>query len=260
MWQSSALVSPTKTLNRDVAPIGDDIEALGESRADVEMGNDEDEEPLEAEIPRECIPRTPTSREKQKREDSGHVVYRSWCAAGVEDRGVDGQHRIELLGEEERERITPTVAFDYGFLTQDNADTCQILICRASRYGPMEQNGPTAYSISCLVGFIKDFGLRRIILKCDNEPSTKALQDAVIHACEGVEVMPQGLPDGDHMANGRVEMAVRDVKRQCRTLRISAEHNTGVRIADDGPLLSRLPHFAAQVMNKMMIGKRWKNE
>ena len=108
--------------------------------------------------------------------------------------------------------------------------------------------------------FIKDLGVRRIVSKCDNEPSTKALQDAVIHACVGVEVIPQGLLEGDHMANGRVEMAVRDVKRQCGTLRVSAEHNTGVRIADDSPLLSRLPRFAAQVMNKVRIGKRWKNE
>ena len=44
------LVSPTETLNRDVAPIGDDIETVEESRADVEMGNEEDEEPMEAEI------------------------------------------------------------------------------------------------------------------------------------------------------------------------------------------------------------------
>ena len=50
------------------------------------------------------------------------------------------------------------------------------------------------------------------------------------------------------MANGRVELAVREVKRQCRTLRFSAEQNTGVRIADDSPLLSWLPRFAAQVM------------
>ena len=67
----------------------------------------------------------------------------------------------------------------------------------------------------------KDLGFRRIILKCDHEPSTKALQDAVIHASVGVEVIPRGPPEGDHMANGRVEMAERQVKRQCRTLRIS---------------------------------------
>ena len=90
------------------------------------------------------------------------------------------------------------------------------------------------------------------------EPSTKALQDAVIHACVRVEVIPQGPPDGDHIANGRVEMAVREVKRQCATLRISAEQNTRVRIADDSPLLSWLPRFAAQVMNKMRIGRHGK--
>ena len=70
-----------------------------------------------------------------------------------------------------------------------------------------------------------------------------------------VEVIPQGPHGGDHMANGRFEMAVREVKRQCRTLRISAEHNTGVRIADDSPLLSWLPRFAVQVTNKLRIDK-----
>ena len=57
------------------------------------------------------------------------------------------------------------------------------------------------------------------------------------------------------MANGRVQVAVREVKRQCRTLRISAEQNTSVRIADDSPLLSWLRRFAAQVMKLMRIGK-----
>ena len=53
------------------------------------MGNEEDEEPLAAENPRvRMSPKNPTSREKQKHEDSGHAVYRSWCAACVEGRGV----------------------------------------------------------------------------------------------------------------------------------------------------------------------------
>ena len=38
---------------------------------------------------------------------------------------------------------------------------------------------------------------------------------------------------------------------------ISAEHNTGVRIADDSPLLSWLRRFAAQVMNKMKIERKF---
>ena len=114
---------------------------------------------------------------------------------------------LNYWDEEERERTTPIVAFDYGFLTQENADTFPILICRDSRYGQTgatccERKGPTAYTISFLVGFIEDLGFRRIILKCDNEPSTNALQDAVIHACVRVEVILQLPPEGDHMANG----------------------------------------------------------
>ena len=34
----------------------------------------------------------------------------------------------------------------------------------------------------------------------------------MIQACVGVEVIPQGPAEGDHMANGRVEMAEREVK------------------------------------------------
>ena len=70
-------------------------------------------------------------------------------------------------------------------------------------------------------------------MKCDNEPNTKSRKDAVIQACAGVELMPQGSREGDHMANGRVEMAVRGVKRQRRSLRISVGQKTSVRIADD---------------------------
>ena len=93
-WQSSKLVSPTKTLNTDLAPSSDDIEPVQVLREDVEMANDEDEEPLEAEVPRARMnPNNPTSRERQEDEDSGHAVYRNWCAACVEGRGVGGQHR-----------------------------------------------------------------------------------------------------------------------------------------------------------------------
>ena len=67
-------------------------------------------------------------------------------------------------------------------------------------------------------------------------------------------MIPQGPLQGDHMATGRAEMAVRKVKRQCGTLRISAEQSTSVRVAEDSPLLNWFPRFAAQVMNKMRIG------
>ena len=100
---------------------------------------------------------------------------------------------------------------------------------KLERHVVIDKVGPTAYSISFLVCFIEDHGLRSIILKCDNEPSTKSLKYEVIQASASVEVIPQGPHEGDHMANGLVEMSVREVKRQCRTLRIAAEHNRAHR-------------------------------
>ena len=151
------------------------------------------------------------------------ILDRNWCAACVEGRGAGRQHRIELLEEEEeRERTTPIVAFDYCFLTQENADTFQILICRDNRHCQMgvtccERKDSTAYSISFLVDFINDLDFRRIILKCASETSMKVFQEAMVDSC--------------------VEVAVREMNRQCRILRFTAEPNTSVRITDDISLL-----------------------
>ena len=49
---------------------------------------------------------------------------------------------------------------------------------------------------------------------------------------------------------------VREMKRQCRTLRISAEHNTSVRITDVCSLLTWIPHSAMQLLDRMRTGRR----
>ena len=68
-------------------------------------------------------------------------------------------------------------------------------------------------------------------------------------------MIPQGPLAGDHMANGRVEIVVREVKRQCKSLRISSEHSQKCVSWADSPLLSWVHRFAAQVMNKMRNSK-----
>ena len=105
VWQCSALVSLTTTLNRSAVPIGDDIEPVGESRVNVETRNGEEEESLEDGIPtlEAVIQKNPTSREEQELEDCGHAVHRSWCVVCVKDRGVGKHHQFELLEKEGRD-------------------------------------------------------------------------------------------------------------------------------------------------------------
>ena len=66
---------------------------MGESRADVETGKEE--ESLEAEIPTvEMNPKDHMSRAEQEQEDCGHAGYGNWCAPYVEGRGVGRQHQV----------------------------------------------------------------------------------------------------------------------------------------------------------------------
>ena len=171
-------------------------------------------------------PKNPSSREEN--EGARHAVRRKWSAACVEGRGVGEQHRTEQLEDEERERTTPiAVACDYGGMTKENADTLPVLICQDSRYDQTgatccERKGPAAYSISFHVGSIKGLGFGRVILRCDNDAGTKSLEDEVIRACARGSASTEP-PEGDHIPTGRVEMEVREVKRQCRPLRNSGE-------------------------------------
>ena len=123
--------------------------------------------------------------------------------------GVGTQLQVEPMEEEERERTNPTVTFDCGFLTQENADTFPMLICRNSRQSETgatssERKDPTSYLISFLVDC-------RTLLQDENEPSMKVFQEGS-GGCE----------------------------RNEKTMQISqkyVEKNSSVRIEDDIPLL-----------------------
>ena len=122
-----------------------------ESRADVETGIEEEQEP----------------------EDCGHAVHSSGCVVCVKGRCVVKHLQVETLEEEERERTTPMVAFDRVFLTQENSDLFPVLMCRDNRHG----------QIPLLVDLIKDLESLGIILEDENKPSLKLFQEVMIYMC-----------------------------------------------------------------------------
>ena len=102
VWQSSGLLSPTKTLRRGAEPIGDNIEPVEGSRVDVETRNVE--ESLEEGIPTfEMSQKNPSSRKEPEIEDARVGVL------FVSEIVVQGKPSM--------------VTFDFVFLTQENADT-----------------------------------------------------------------------------------------------------------------------------------------
>ena len=59
-----------------------------------------------------------------------------------------------------------------------------------------------------------------MLLRSDNERGLLAFLRAAAASLEGVEVIEQASPEGDHAATGLAEVGVREVKAQIRVLRV----------------------------------------
>ena len=62
-----------------------------------------------------------------------------------------------------------------------------------------------------------------MLLRSDNERPLLAFLRAAAASLEGVEVIEQASPEGDHAANGLAEVGVREVKSQTRVLKSHLE-------------------------------------
>ena len=61
--------------------------------------------------------------------------------------------------------------------------------------------------------------LLKFIFKSDGEPALAALKTAAISRCVGRDVTPKETPRGDWKSHGEIEVAIRDIRRQARTLK-----------------------------------------
>ena len=95
LWQSSALVSPTTILNTELAPIGDDTEPNEALRKNIKIGNDEDEEPLEAEVPRARVTTKIQQAERNKNMKIQDMLFTGGGVLLVSKDEVSGDN-IEL--------------------------------------------------------------------------------------------------------------------------------------------------------------------
>ena len=106
--------------------------------------------------------------------------------------------------------------------------------------------------------------LRRFVLKDDQEPSIKALREAVIRritALKGdldIQVTPEESPVGESESNGEVESAIKQVQGQFRTVRLSLQSSYQQIVPDDHvAALWLLPH-SAQLLHRYLVGQEGK--
>jgi hypothetical protein len=106
---------------------------------------------------------------------------------------------------------------------------------------------------------LKWLGHTRMIIRCDNEPALKALAEEAILAAkariESLESLSKEAPEPyDSQSNGLIEVGVRMIRAQFRTLKACLERRLGVELPISHPVMAWLLQHTTLLMNAVPMG------
>ena len=216
------------------------------------------------------VPAKPTQAEQDEHHATGHAAYRSWREHCVKGRGRASPHAVVSEGE------LPEVGVDYAYLGPEGTQVT-ILVCKCKRTGclaatQVPEKGMNVYALAFFTGWLRGLGGKRLLLRSDNERTLLAFLRAAAASLEGVEVIEQASPEGDHAANGLAEVGVREVKAQTRVLKSHLEERLKRQLDWSEPLATWLVPHSANCLSRYRIqndgktpdqrrtGKRWRRQ
>jgi len=251
---------------------------------------DDDIEDQEVEVQKTAPnPLLPSAEEVDEHRASGHHPYRSWCRECVEGRAVGEHHRRG-----DHEKLIPTIAFDYFFLTAEGLQRREDLarefpmteegeqkLAEARRAGrvvkvillkcsetkvvlghvvPCKGVDENLHVVKIVVDDVAWIGHTRVLLKCDNERSlVKLVREALKEArvqCPDLEQVAKEHPEAyDSQANGMIENAVRNVRAHCRTLKICLERQIRREVPVSAPIVAWMIQYSCFITNARRKGE-----
>ena len=138
-----------------------------------------------------------------------------WGSLCVAHRAKQDGHRLQT----HEAASHSAISFDFFFCSRmkDETDKLTVLVLSDRDTGlclalPTLQKGGKnlSYLVTEMCRFIVHCGHSEVGLRCDGEPSTLALLEAVKRACMGLNIVvhAEPAPTGDHQANGAAESMV----------------------------------------------------
>ena len=174
--QRGAYVIPCEGQSSNLFPL---VRQEPKQGTQMDRGEVEVEEKRRARV--KSAPVLPTDKERDREEhEVTHATFRSWCEACVAGRATEDSHKRSAT-----EPSVPLVAMDYGFFGRDTdvgLATIPVLIQRPhGAVGACQvlRKGPEPHAIDCVLAYLDTWGLRKVLLKADNEPAVQALVDSV---------------------------------------------------------------------------------
>ena len=191
------------------------------------------------------------------------IVHGANIVSKVEDRA--SPHAVVS------ERELPEVGVDNAYLGPEGSQVT-ILVCKCKRTGylaatQVPEKGMNVYAPAFFTGWLRGLGWKRLLLRSDNERALLAFLRAAAASLEGVEVIEQASPEGDHAANGLAEVGVREVKTQTRVLKSHLEERLKRQLDWSEPLATGancLSRYGIQndgkTPDQRRTGKRWRRQ
>ena len=214
-------------------------------------------------------PPSPTEREKDAHECTGHSVFRDWCGSCVAGRGRATQHRRHDHSEE----TVAVISWDYGFLgskthrgdeDKDAESSGQSpVLCGFDRLSKsvlwyvVPAKGTDYDSVGNLsrriCSDLSNLGYKKIIFRSDGERPILSLLRLIASNWPGEVIMEQSA-EGDHASNGGAESGVNLMKGHVRTLKIAVERKLNCTIPETHCLITWLVQYASRAYNRYHIG------
>ena len=106
-------------------------------------------------------------------------------------------------------------------------------------------------ALAFFTGWLRGLGWKRLLLRSDNDRALSAFLRVAPASLEGVEVIEQASPEGDHAANGLAEVGVREVKAQTRVLKSHLKERPKRQLDWSEPLATWLVRHSANCLYRI---------
>eukprot|EP00434_Breviolum_minutum_P037111 symbB.v1.2.032893.t1/scaffold4013.1/size46388/4 len=163
-----------------------------------------------------------------------HEPYEDWCEECVANRARQDKHPRA----DHSHSSHSVVSFDFGFASRLEDEPKIAILCVHDRDTGLIHAVPSLtkggkyfnYLTTELTRFIVMTQHREVALRCDGEPSTKALMESVAKTCKGlgIKVYFEPVVIGSHQSNGAAEKVVDLVRSLANTLISSLEKSCGL--------------------------------
>jgi hypothetical protein len=199
--------------------------------------------------------RKPTLKEVDDH-NATHLPFRSWCPICVAARAKNYSHKDREYTEGSKE-----VHYDYCFLRNNKGgDVAPVLVSKSrphkliSAHVVPNKGASTEWIIKQSVKDIEKSGFHKeVVLRSDGEPAILDVMDTIAKTRMG-ETNLEHTAAGESQANGFIERGIQSLEEMVRTFKLDLEQRINTRVEVSWTIFEWLVEFAADVINKFVIG------